>query len=51
MASKIVSTEALFTTLVIDAHEGQDIGFFYVLGEYLNEEMPGEKKILMKFRG
>ena len=45
-----VSTEALFTTLVIDAYEGLYIGIFDVLGAYLHAKMLTEKQVLIKLR-
>ena len=43
-----VSIEDLFTTLVVDAYEGQDIGIFDVPGEFLHTEVTREKQVLIK---
>ena len=44
-----VSTDSLFTTLVIYNYEGRDILIFGVPGEYLNAEILRFKKAPMKF--
>ena len=54
MASPTLLLEGLFTTLVIDAHEGREISTFDVKGAYLHADMPREKnyiKINRNIRG
>ena len=40
--------EDLFTSLIIDAHEGKYVTIFYVPGAYLNTKIPKNKFILLK---
>ena len=47
----IVSSEKLFCTLIIYAHEGTDVDNFDVTGAYLHGEIPTDRRILMKLRG
>ena len=46
-----VSLEGIVCTLIIDAHKGQDVITFDVLGAYLHAEIPKDKCILIKIRG
>ena len=46
-----VSLEALVCTLIIDAPGGHNIDTFYILGAYLNLEIPKDKSISMNPRG
>ena len=39
--------EALFTSLIIDAHKGRYVGIFDIAGTYLNADTPEEKIILL----
>ena len=48
--SSTISLEALFSSFVIDAHEGRDTTTFDVPGAYLHTEMPEDKQILLKLR-
>ena len=43
--------EALFTSLIIDAHEGIYVDISDVPGAYLNTDMPEDKFILLKIEG
>ena len=47
VASPTVSTEALFTTMIIDIFEGRDVAIFDVPNAYLHAKMPQEKNILL----
>ena len=51
ISSPMVSLEALFCTLIIDAHEGHDVDTFDVPRSYRHADMPKDKRILMKIRG
>ena len=51
IASPTVSLEAIIGTLLIEVREGRDVAIFDVPGAYLHAEMPGDKKLLMVFRG
>ena len=44
-----ISTKALMNTLVIDAHEGRDIGTCYIVGACLNADM--DEFTTMKLEG
>jgi len=46
----MVSLEALFATLAVDAHEGRDIATFDILGAYLHAEMPKGQTILLRLK-
>ena len=50
-SSPKISLEALFTILIIDAHEVRDVEFFDVPGSYLNYDMPEDKFVLLKIKG
>ena len=41
-----ISLEDFFTSLIIDAHGGEDVVIFNVSGAYLNADMPEDKFIL-----
>ena len=41
----------IFTSLIIDSHEGRDMVIFDVPGAYLNADMPEDKLILLKIEG
>ena len=47
----MVSSEALFCTLIVDAHEGHDVANFEVPGAYLYADIPKDMRILMNIRG
>ena len=51
MASPTVLLEGVFTTLVIDEYEGREVSIYHVPGSYLHEDMPKDKKVLIKLRG
>ena len=51
ISSPIVSLEALFTTIFIDAYEGYDFGIFGVPGAYLHAKFPKYKHLVLKLRG
>ena len=46
-----ISLEALFTSLIINAHEGRDVAIFDVPEAYLNDDMAEDKFILLKIGG
>ena len=47
----IISLEALFTSLIIDAREGRDVAIYDVSGAYLNADIPEDKVILLNIEG
>ena len=47
----MVSLEALFCTLIVDAHEGREVATFGVPGAYLHAYMPKDERILINIRG
>jgi hypothetical protein len=49
--SPTCSTEALITTLVVDATEKRDVAICDIPGAYLQTELPPEKEIHMRLRG
>ena len=46
-----ISLEDLFTSPIIDLHEGRDVATFDVLGAYLNAGTPEDKFIILKIEG
>ena len=50
-SSPTISLEAIITTLVVDAYEGQDVVIFDVTGSYLNSGMPDEKYSRLQLEG
>ena len=50
-ASPTVSVEALFTTLIIAAHEEREIISFDVPGAFLQADMPDDKLMLLRLTG
>ena len=53
VSSPTVSTEALFTTLIIDAHEKRHVATFDVQGAFLQPELQSstDDTILLKMKG
>ena len=51
MTLPTVSTMALMTSLVKDAHEGRDVGIFDIPGAYMHVDMPLEKCVLLMIEG
>ena len=51
ISSPMVSFEALFCTLIVNAHEGHDVATFDIHGAYVHAEITKENRILMKLRG
>ena len=49
-SSPTILIEALFSSLVIDTHEGIDIATFDVPGAYLHVEIPEDKQIPLRLR-
>ena len=43
--------EAIFASLLIDAHEGRALQTFDVAEEYLHESPPNDKVLQMNFKG
>ena len=50
-ASPTIGLEALYASLMIDAHEGRAVQTFDVPGAYLQTPMPENKIVHMKFEG
>ena len=49
--SPTIYLEALFTGLIIDAHEGRDVDCFDVPGLYFNVDIPEDNFILLNIKG
>ena len=47
----MVSLEALFLTIIVDAHEGRSVVTFVAPGAYQHVDMIKENRILLKLRG
>ena len=43
--------ESIFTSFIIDAHEGRDVAIFGVPGAYLNADTSVENVIILKMEG
>ena len=50
-SSSTIFLEALFASIINDAHEERDVVNFYVPGAYLNTDMLEDKFILLKIEG
>ena len=46
-----ITLEALFESLLIDAHEGRAVYTFDVPGAYVHTSLPHDKIVHMKFEG
>ena len=44
-----IALEALFVSLLIDAHEGRSVQTFDVPGAYIHASLPDDKVVHMKF--
>ena len=54
VASPVASTDAIFTTFMIDAFEEREVGVFDISGAFLHPEMPKkdeDEHVLMRFIG
>ena len=49
--SPTITLEALFSSLLIDAHEGRAVQTFDVPEAYLHASLPYDKVVHMKFEG
>ena len=50
-SSPTISFEDIFTTPVVDAYKGRDVGKFYVPGVYLHAKITKDKHVLLKLKG
>ena len=46
----MISLEAIFSSLIIYAHEGREVYNFDTPGAYLHTDIPKDKQILLKLR-